>query len=290
MPAKSQAQQRFMGMVHAEKEGKLDKSKLDPEFAAKIEAIAKRIKAKDAEDLADTSHKNLPEKVKKASAMPTKKKERKSPGEVINYKEIEKMYKKLKKVSPPEGNSQGQKLASVEYRGHTFPGYNKPMKSWRKEKKKVVLAKKGDKVKIVHFGASGYGHNYSEAARKSYLARSAGIKGANDKFSANYWARKVLWAGKGGSVKSSPKGVQGKYASAKYMKVEKDRTKSERVIGGIMGGGVPSALLTGALNLGSLKKNPKGVLSSAVTAGAFGSAIGTIFSSPKKKTFVPVND
>ena len=104
-----------------------------------------------------------------------------------------------------------KKKASVEYRGHTFPGYNKPMKSWRKEKKKVVLAKKGDKVKIIHFGASGYGHNYSEAARKSYLARSAGIKGVNDKFSANYWARKVLWAGKGGSTKSSPKGVKGKY-------------------------------------------------------------------------------
>ena len=29
MPARSQAQQRFMGMVHAEKEGTLDKSKLE---------------------------------------------------------------------------------------------------------------------------------------------------------------------------------------------------------------------------------------------------------------------
>ena len=66
MPAKSQAQQRFMGMVHAEKEGTLDKSKLDPEFAAKIERIAKRIKAKDAEDLAETKHKGLPEIVKSA--------------------------------------------------------------------------------------------------------------------------------------------------------------------------------------------------------------------------------
>lgn len=107
------------------------------------------------------------------------------------------------------------KTASVEHRGHTFPGYNKPMKSWRPGKKKVVLAKKGDQVKVVHFGASGYGHNYSAAARKSYLARSAGIKGKDDKFSANYWARKVLWAGKGGSTKSSPKSVQGKYAGAK---------------------------------------------------------------------------
>ena len=41
---------------------------------------------------------------------------------------------------------------------------------------------------------------------------------------------------------------------------------------------------------GSIKKNPKGVLTSAATAGAFGSAIGTLFSSPKKKTLVPAND
>ena len=65
MPARSQAQQRFMGMVHAEKEGKLDKSKLDPEFAAKIERIAASIKAKAAREYAETKHKDLPKKVKK---------------------------------------------------------------------------------------------------------------------------------------------------------------------------------------------------------------------------------
>jgi hypothetical protein len=65
MPARSQAQQRFMGMVHAEKEGKLDKSKLDPEFAAKIERIAASIKAKAVRDYAETKHKGLPKKVKK---------------------------------------------------------------------------------------------------------------------------------------------------------------------------------------------------------------------------------
>ena len=67
MPARSIAQQRFMGMVHAEKEGKLDKSKLDPEFAAKIERVAASIKAKAARDLAETKHKKLPKKVKKKS-------------------------------------------------------------------------------------------------------------------------------------------------------------------------------------------------------------------------------
>lgn len=87
-----------------------------------------------------------------------------------------------------------EKMASVEYRGETFPGYNKPKNAPAgSEKKKVVLAKKGDKVKKVSFGQRGYKHNYSEEAKKSYLARSAGIKGKDDKFSANYWSRKHLW-------------------------------------------------------------------------------------------------
>ena len=69
----------------------------------------------------------------------------------------------------------------------------------------MVLAKEGDTVKVVHFGDSSMGHNYSEAARKSYLARSGGIKGKDSKLSANYWSRKVLWAGPSGSKKAPPK-------------------------------------------------------------------------------------
>ena len=34
----------------------------------------------------------------------------------------------------------------------------------------------------------------SKARRKSYCARSGGIKGGDGKLSANYWARKVLWS------------------------------------------------------------------------------------------------
>lgn len=90
-------------------------------------------------------------------------------------------------------------LEEIKYRGRTFPGYNKPVASDRPEKKKMVLAKKGDKVKLIHFGQKGYKHNYSAAAKKNYLARSAGIRSKdggltkNDRLSANYWARKVLW-------------------------------------------------------------------------------------------------
>ena len=87
---------------------------------------------------------------------------------------------------------------------------NKPTKSSRPGKKKMVKACSGGKEKVIHFGASGYGHNYSAAARKSFKARHK-CGSANDKLSARYWACKNLWAGKGGSTKSSPKSKRGKY-------------------------------------------------------------------------------
>jgi len=98
----------------------------------------------------------------------------------------------------------------VVYRGERFPGFNKPKRAPSESSKKMrVLAKKGEEIKVVEFGAKGYGHNYSEAARSNYLARSGGIRNKSgqltkdDKFSPNYWARKVLWAGPGGS-KANP--------------------------------------------------------------------------------------
>lgn len=92
-----------------------------------------------------------------------------------------------------------EKTAEVEYHGKTFPGYNKPIASDKKEKKMMVLVKKGDEVKLVHFGQKGYQHNYSPEAKQNYLTRSAGIRNKSgqltkdDPFSPNYWARKVLW-------------------------------------------------------------------------------------------------
>ncbi len=67
-----------------------------------------------------------------------------------------------------------------------------------------------DKEKLIHFGASGYGHNYSAAARKSFKARHK-CDTATNKLSARYWSCKKLWAGKGGSTKSSPASKRGKY-------------------------------------------------------------------------------
>jgi len=87
---------------------------------------------------------------------------------------------------------------------------NKPRLSTSKGKKMMVKACACGKEKIIHFGAKGYGHNYSAAARKSFKARHK-CDTANDKLTARYWACKKLWAGKGGSTKSSPKGRKGKY-------------------------------------------------------------------------------
>lgn len=94
------------------------------------------------------------------------------------------------------------KTAEVTYRGVTFPGYNKPIASNRKGKKKMVLVKKGDKVRIIHFGQKGYQdftQHKDKARRKNYLTRSAGIRNKSgqltkdDPFSPNYWARRKLW-------------------------------------------------------------------------------------------------
>ena len=80
---------------------------------------------------------------------------------------------------------------------------NKPVKSTAKGKKMMVLASKvvdgKRKVKLIHFGALGYGHNYDPTAKKNYLTRSAGIRNKkgeltkDDSWSANYWSRKILW-------------------------------------------------------------------------------------------------
>ena len=87
---------------------------------------------------------------------------------------------------------------------------NKPTKSAKQGKKKMVKACANGQEKLIHFGAKGYGHNYSAAARKSFRARHK-CDTAKDKLTARYWACKSLWGGPGKNTKSSPKGIQGKY-------------------------------------------------------------------------------
>lgn len=96
-----------------------------------------------------------------------------------------------------------KKRKQIMYRGKLMTP-NVPVLSNRPGKKKMVLASKKIngkiKYKLIHYGASSYGHNYSPEARKNYLARSGGIRNKSgeltkdDKFSPNYWSRKNLWS------------------------------------------------------------------------------------------------
>ena len=81
---------------------------------------------------------------------------------------------------------------SIKYHGMTFAGYNKPKRTPGGSKKSAVLAKSGDKVKLVRFGDPSMSIKKDQPSRKaSYCARSAGIKGGDGKLSANYWSRRA---------------------------------------------------------------------------------------------------
>lgn len=61
--AKSKAQQKFMGMVHAYQKGELS----DDEVSDEVKKAAKSMTDKEAEDFASTKHKGLPEKIDELS-------------------------------------------------------------------------------------------------------------------------------------------------------------------------------------------------------------------------------
>ena len=80
----------------------------------------------------------------------------------------------------------------LKYRDEIFPGYNKPKRTPNAKKNSAVLAKVGKDVKIVRFGDPNLSIKKDQPSRKrSYCARSSGIKGATNKFSANYWSRRA---------------------------------------------------------------------------------------------------
>ena len=82
---------------------------------------------------------------------------------------------------------------AIEYRGERFAGYNKPKKTPNASKSHAVLAKDGDKVKLIRFGQQGVqGSPEGTARNRAFKARhAANIK--KGKMSAAYWANKVKW-------------------------------------------------------------------------------------------------
>jgi len=96
---------------------------------------------------------------------------------------------------------------------HGLQRFNRPVRSTEGGKKGKVAILEGGKPRLIRFGDSSMGHNYSAEARKSFKARH-GKNIAKGPTSAAYWANKVLWAGPGGSKKSPPKSQKHKKGMA----------------------------------------------------------------------------
>ncbi len=84
----------------------------------------------------------------------------------------------------------------------TFSGYNKPKRTPSHPKKShAVLAKEGNKVKLIRFGQQGVktagkpkkGESSRQTARRKSFKARHGKNIAKGKMSAAYWANKVKW-------------------------------------------------------------------------------------------------
>lgn len=85
--------------------------------------------------------------------------------------------------------SRAEKIAAAKKR-HGFSRINTPRRGG--PKKFEVLAVEGNEVKKINFGDKDMSIKKNNPARKkSYCARSGGIKGKSSKLSANYWSRKA---------------------------------------------------------------------------------------------------
>lgn len=83
---------------------------------------------------------------------------------------------------------------AITYRGERFAGYNKPKRTpSHKTKSHAVLAKDGDKTKLIRFGQQGVKTNQTAGQREAFKSRHA-KNIARGKMSAAYWADKVKWS------------------------------------------------------------------------------------------------
>jgi len=78
----------------------------------------------------------------------------------------------------------------ITYRGEKFSAYNKPKRTPGKSKKFAVLAKEGDKIRLVRYGDPNMRIRKSEPARrKSFRARHK-CDEKKSKLTAGYWSCK----------------------------------------------------------------------------------------------------
>ena len=79
---------------------------------------------------------------------------------------------------------------SINYRGETFSGYNKPKRDRTKSKKFSVLAKVGNIVKLIRYGDANMTIGASDPDRKKSFRARHKCDTAKDKLSARYWSCK----------------------------------------------------------------------------------------------------
>jgi hypothetical protein len=114
MPAKSQSQQKLMGMVYAYKKGKLDTKDMDKELLAKIRKMSKSMKLKDVKDFAETKHQGIPQKVENVQEIFTKDDDDYQEDDLETGTEIEeehdKTYRRIKNFTEVTGELPDEEL------------------------------------------------------------------------------------------------------------------------------------------------------------------------------------
>ena len=90
---------------------------------------------------------------------------------------------------------------AVERAGEKFKGYNKPKRTPNHPTKShAVLAKEGDKIKLIRFGQQGSkgspprkGESKADKARRAAFKKRHAKGIAKGKMSGSYWSDKVKW-------------------------------------------------------------------------------------------------
>ena len=90
---------------------------------------------------------------------------------------------------------------------YNLQGVNKPKRETHNGKSHVVLAKEGDKVKLIRFGQAGVKTNQTVGQREAFKSRHA-KNIAKGKMSAAWWSNKIKWS-PSKTASSSKKWVKG---------------------------------------------------------------------------------
>ena len=231
MPAKSKAQQRFMGMVHAYKKGELKGS----EVSKDVKDAAKGMKKKTTKDYAKTKHKGLPNKVKKEALL-----------RLIAKYGAKKVRETIMAVRPKSVTVSGNRMPEepdFEYDPEkvTDEGFGGELKGKDKDKFEKARKENAEQLGYKATGTSDtkkqtlkMAHQLKETAKRDYKAEykkfQSSTKSKKYRAELNQYNRKKRTYGNGDGKDASHKG--GKIAgfekeSTNRGRAEKSRLKKE---------------------------------------------------------------